>query len=59
MQAKIDAPAAETASLLESFGMELSVGGLLVMTDFAKAESAYIHHRPSRVSCTALKSGGA
>ena len=44
MQAKTDAQAAETTSLLESFSMELSAGGLLVMTDFAKAESAYIHH---------------
>ena len=40
MQAKTDARAAETASLLESFGIELSAGGLVVMTDFAKAESA-------------------
>jgi hypothetical protein len=28
--------AAETALLLESFGIELSAGGLVVMTDFAK-----------------------
>jgi hypothetical protein len=31
MQAKTDAAAAETASLLENFGMELAAGGLLVM----------------------------
>ena len=48
MQAKTDAKAAETASLLESFGIELSVGGLVVMTDFAKAERAYIHHTSCR-----------
>jgi hypothetical protein len=52
MHAKTDAAAAATASLLESFGMELSAGGLLVMTDFAKAESAYIHH--SRVPVTVV-----
>ena len=34
MQAKIDTRAAEMASLLESFGIELSAGGLVVMTDF-------------------------
>ena len=55
MQAKTDAKAAETALLLERFGIELSAGGLVVMTDFAKAERAYIHHtstwlrRPSPV----------
>ena len=50
--------AAETASLLESFGMELSAGGLLVMTDFAKAESAYIHHSrvPGAVVAMAIAS---
>ena len=55
MQAKTDAQAAETASLLEIFGMELSAGGLLVMTDFAKAESAYIHH--SRVPWRPIPAG--
>jgi hypothetical protein len=54
MQAKTDAAAAETASLLESFGMELSAGGLLVMTDFAKAESAYIHHSRVPVAVVAM-----
>jgi len=54
MQAKTDVAAAETASLLESFGMELSAGGLLVMTDFAKAESAYIHHTRVPVAVVAM-----
>ena len=54
MQAKTDAAAAETASLLEAFGMELSAGGLLVMTDFAKAESAYIHHSTVPVAVVAM-----
>jgi hypothetical protein len=54
MQAKTDAAAAETASLLESFGMELAAGGLLVMTDFAKAESAYIHHSRVPVAVVAM-----
>jgi hypothetical protein len=54
MQAKTDAATAETASLLESFGMELSAGGLIVMTDFAKAESAYIHHSTVPVAVVAM-----
>jgi hypothetical protein len=58
MQAKIDTRAAETASLLESFGIELSAGGLVVMTDFAKAERAYIHHStvPAAVVAMAVAS---
>ena len=54
MQAKADAKAAETASLLESFGFELSAGGLVVMTDFAKAERAYIHHTSGPVAVVAM-----
>ena len=54
MQAKTDARAAETASPLESFGIELSAGGLVVMTDFAKAESAYIHHSSVPVAVVAM-----
>ena len=54
MQAKTDARAAETASPLESFGIELSAGGLVVMTDFAKAESAYIHHSRVPVAVVAM-----
>src|SRR6516165_8719848 len=54
MQAKTDAATAETASLLESFGMELSAGGLIVMTDFSKAESAYIHHSTVPVAAVAM-----
>src|SRR5262249_37703499 len=54
MQAKTDARAAETASLLETFGIELSAGGLVVMTDFAKAESAYIHHSAVPVAVVAM-----
>jgi hypothetical protein len=53
MMTKVD-QGAETASLLESFGMELSAGGLLVMTDFAKAESAYIHHSTVPVAVVAM-----
>jgi hypothetical protein len=54
MQAKTGARAAETTSLLESFGMELSAGGLVVMTDFAKAESAYIHDSSVPVAVVAM-----
>src|SRR6516164_7296435 len=55
MQAKTSATqTAETASLLESFGIELSAGGLVVMTDFAKAESAYIHHSTVPVAVVAM-----
>jgi hypothetical protein len=56
MQAKVGVWAAETAELLESFGIELAPGGLVVMTDFAKAENAYIHHYrvPVAVVATAL-----
>src|SRR5262245_27417769 len=54
MQAKIDTRAAETASLLESFGIELSAGDLVVMTDFAKAEKAYIHHTSMPVAVVAM-----
>src|SRR5262245_17905334 len=54
MQAKTDAKATETASLLESFGIELSAGGLVVMTDFAKAERAYIHHTSVPVAVVAM-----
>jgi len=50
MQAKTDARAAETASLLESFGIELSAGGLVVMTDFAKAESCPDERWPQRTN---------
>jgi hypothetical protein len=39
MQAKTGARTAETASLLESFGIELSAGGLVVMTDFVWSEA--------------------
>ena len=46
--------AAETTSLLESFGIELSAGGLVVMSDFAKAESAYIHHSRVPVAVVAM-----
>jgi hypothetical protein len=46
--------AAVTASLLERFGIELSAGGLVVMTDFAKAESAYIHHSTVPVAVVAM-----
>jgi hypothetical protein len=41
MQARTGARAAETAALLDEFGMELSAGGLVVMTNFAKAENPY------------------
>ena len=44
--------AAETTSL--SFGIELSAGGLVVMSDFAKAESAYIHHSTVPVAVVAM-----
>jgi len=54
MQAKIGATTAETASLLENFGIELSTAGLVVMTDFAKAESAYIHHSMVPVAVVAI-----
>ena len=54
MQAKTDTRAAETASLLESFGIELSAGGLVLMTDFAKAERAYIHHTSVPVAVVAM-----
>jgi hypothetical protein len=54
MQAKTGARAAETTSLLESFGIELSAGGLVVMTDFAKAESAYVHHSRVPVAVVAM-----
>jgi hypothetical protein len=53
MQAKIDAPSGIT-SLLESFGIELSAGGLVVMIDFAKAENAYIHHSSVPVAVVAM-----
>jgi hypothetical protein len=54
MQAKTGARPAETALLLGSFGMELSAGGLVVMTDFTKAESAYIHHSTVPVAVVAM-----
>jgi hypothetical protein len=54
MQARTGARAGEIASLLESFGMELSAGGLVVMSDFAKAESAYIHHSRVPVAVVAM-----
>src|SRR5215467_1904971 len=44
----------ETASLLKAFGIELSAGGLVVMTDFAKAEKAYIHHSSVPVAVVAM-----
>jgi hypothetical protein len=53
MQAKIGAQSGIT-SLLESFGIELSAGGLVVMTDFAKAESADIHHSTVPVAVVAM-----
>src|SRR5215471_6354897 len=52
--ANTGARAAYTASLLESFGIELSAGGLVVMTDFAKAERAYIHHSSVPVAVVAM-----
>jgi len=45
---------AETAALLGEFGIELSAGGLVVMVDFAKAESAYIHHSRVPVAVVAM-----
>jgi hypothetical protein len=54
MQAKANTRAAETAALLETFGMELSAGDLVVMTDFAKAESAYIHHSTVPLAVVAM-----
>jgi hypothetical protein len=51
---KIDAQATGITPLLESFGIELSAGGLVVMTDFAKAESAYIHHSTVPVAAIAM-----
>jgi hypothetical protein len=53
MQAKTTAHAAETAELLAEFGIELSARGLVV-TDFAKAESAYIHHSRVPVAVVAM-----
>jgi hypothetical protein len=52
--ANTSARAVETAELLESFGIELAAGGLVVMTDFAKAESAYIHHSRVPVAVVAM-----
>ena len=46
--------AAETAALLQTFGLELSAGDLVVMTDFALAESAYIHHSTVPVAVAAM-----
>jgi hypothetical protein len=54
MQARTVDRTAEIASLLESFGMDLSVGGLVVMSDFAKAESAYVHHSRVPVAVVAM-----
>jgi hypothetical protein len=52
-----NATRADTAALLDEFGIELSAGGLVVMTDFAKAESAYHHSRvPVAVVAMALAS---
>jgi hypothetical protein len=51
---KIDAQPTGITSLLESFGIELSAGGLVVMTDFAKAENAYIHHSTVPVAVVAM-----
>jgi len=42
------------ASLLESFGIELLAGGLVVMTDFDKAAGAYIHHSAVPVAVVAM-----
>jgi hypothetical protein len=53
MQARTDARAAETSALLEQFGIELSARGLVVR-DFAKAESAYIHHSKVPVAVVAM-----
>jgi hypothetical protein len=54
MQARTGARAAETAALLDEFGMELSAGGLVVMTNFAKAENPYIHHSRVPVAVVAM-----
>jgi hypothetical protein len=54
MQARTGVRTAETASLLESFGMELSADGLVVMTNFAKAENPYIHHSRVPVAVVAM-----
>ena len=54
MQVRTGAPAAETAALLDEFGMELSAGGLVVMTNFAKAENPYIHHSRVPVAVVAM-----
>src|SRR5262249_39267747 len=43
--------AAETAALLQTFGLELSAGDL---TDFALAESSYIHHSTVPVAVAAM-----
>jgi hypothetical protein len=53
MQARTGARAAETAALLDEFGIELSARGLVV-TDFAKAESAYIHYSRVPVAVVAM-----
>ena len=53
MQARTGARVAETAALLEQFGIELSARGLVV-TDFAKAESACIHHSRVPVAVVAM-----
>jgi hypothetical protein len=53
MQAKTTAHAAERAALLAEFGIELSARGLVVM-DFAKAESACIHHSRVPVAVVAI-----
>ena len=54
MQARTGARAAETSALLDEFGMELSAGGLVVMTNFAKAENLYIHHSRVPVAVVAM-----
>jgi hypothetical protein len=51
MQARTGAQAGEIASLLESFGVELSAGGLVVSD---KAESACIHHNRVPIAVVAM-----
>jgi hypothetical protein len=54
MQAKTTAHAAETAALLAEFGIKLSAGGVVVMSDFAKAKNPYIHHSRVPVAVVAI-----
>jgi hypothetical protein len=54
MHAKTTAHAAETAALLAEFGIELSAGGVVVMSDFAKAKNPYIHRTRVPVAVIAM-----